>query len=128
MRRVRPCLPVRLVSLFLNNGGAAGERLKNFTESWLGNSFPGAEKWVQQDIHALAVAQPRQPGLDWPYRGYTVDRFKYPDDPRLHLWSAGDGVRMIKNRRFLFVLDMNAEYLQLCRFSSSSKRTRNPKC
>ncbi len=59
-------------------------------------------------------------GQDWTFRGYTVDRFKYPGDPRLHLWSAGAWVRRINDRRFLFVLDMNAEYLQIYRFGGEA--------
>ncbi len=59
-------------------------------------------------------------GHDWAYRGYTVHRFKYPDDPRLHLWSAGAWVRRIHGRRILFVLDMNSEYLQVYRFGDDS--------
>ncbi len=51
----------------------------------------------------------RSRGKEWAYRGYTVHRFRYPDDPRLHIWSAGVWVRRIEGRRFLFVNDMNGE-------------------
>ena len=60
------------------------------------------------------------PGKDWTYQGYTVDRFKYPDDPRIHLWSAGVWVRRIQDRRVLFVLDMNNQWLQVYRFAPES--------
>ena len=52
------------------------------------------------------------------YRGYTADKFMYPDDPRLHIWSAGAWVRRMEGKRFLFVHDMNAEFLQVYRFDS----------
>jgi hypothetical protein len=56
------------------------------------------------------------PGREWGYAGYTVDRFRFPDDPRLHIWSAGAWVRRLDGERFLFVNDMNAEHLQVYRF------------
>lgn len=55
----------------------------------------------------------------WTYRGYTVDKFAYPQDPRVHIWSAGVWVRRLEGRRFLFVNDMNAQYLQVYRFDAS---------
>ncbi|HYW79158.1 MAG TPA: hypothetical protein VE890_06245, partial [Thermoguttaceae bacterium] len=55
-------------------------------------------------------------GAEWRYAGYTLHRFKYPQDPRLHLWSAGAWVRRIGERRILFVNDMNGEHLQVYRF------------
>ena len=56
-------------------------------------------------------------GSEWSYAGYTIDRFKYPQDPRLHLWSAGVWVRTISGQRMMFVTDMNGERLQVYRFA-----------
>jgi hypothetical protein len=42
---------------------------------------------------------------------------KYPEDPRLHVWSAGAWVRRIGGQRILFVNDMNGDYLQVYRFA-----------
>jgi len=58
-------------------------------------------------------------GRQWTYQGYTLDRFRYPQDPRLHIWSAGAWVQRIRNRRFLFVNDMYSEVLQVYRFQAS---------
>jgi len=44
-----------VVVLMLASSTSASEPLRNVSVSWLGNSFAGAEKWVQQDIHAMAV-------------------------------------------------------------------------
>jgi hypothetical protein len=60
------------------------------------------------------------PGHEWGYAGYTIHRFKYPDDPRLHIWSGAPWVRRIGDRRFLFVNDMSADYLQVYRFDSQT--------
>jgi len=56
-------------------------------------------------------------GSEWSYVGYTVNPHKYPEDPRLHLWSAGAWIRRLAGQRFLFVTDMNAQWLQVYRFS-----------
>ena len=61
------------------------------------------------------------PGHEWGYAGYTIHRFKYPDDPRLHIWSGAPWVRRIAGRRFLFVNDMSADYLQVYRFDSQAE-------
>lgn len=58
--------------------------------------------------------------IKWNYVGYTVNKFKYPQDPRLHIWSAGAFVRRIKNQKFLFVSDMNSERLQVYKFSEKT--------
>ena len=76
------------------------------------------EVFTKEEHFKLDYAQPA--GREWSYTGYTVDRFKYPQDPRLHIWSAGAWVRRIEGRRFLFVNDMNAECLQVYRFAPES--------
>jgi hypothetical protein len=45
-----------------------------------------------------------------------LDPFRYPQDPRLHIWSAGAWVRRIQGKRFLFINDMYSEALQVYRF------------
>ncbi len=62
----------------------------------------------------------KTPGEDWTYEGFTINRFRYPEDPRLHIWSAGAWVRRLQGKRFLFVLDMNNEHLQVYRFSEAT--------
>jgi hypothetical protein len=68
----------------------------------------------------------------WTYEAYTVNPLANPQDPRLHIWSAGVWMRRLPfnaptnqppasnsqemQRLYTFVLDMNAEYLQV--FSS----------
>ena len=54
---------------------------------------------------------------DGVYEGFTIHPRKYPQDPRLHIWSAGAWVRRIAGQRILFVNDMNADHLQVYRFS-----------
>ncbi|MGC8640983.1 MAG: hypothetical protein ACP5XB_14045 [Isosphaeraceae bacterium] len=81
---------------------------------------PESDTDVYTKEEHFRIQPDRAPGNDWIYRGYTVDRFRFPDDPRLHLWSAGVWVRRLSGRRFLFVLDMNAQWLQVYRFGPES--------
>jgi hypothetical protein len=82
---------------------------------------PAAETdvYTKEERFRLDLSQPA--GRDWTYEGYTIHRFQYPEDPRLHLWSAGAWVRRIQGRKFLFVTDMNAEHLQVYRFAEPSQ-------
>ena len=75
--------------------------------------------FTKEEHFKFDYAQPI--GREWSYAGFTVDRFHYPQDPRLHIWSAGAWVRRIGGRRILFVNDMNGEHLQVYRFASDGK-------
>lgn len=58
-------------------------------------------------------------GQESTYKGYTVDKFRYPDDPRLHNEThsaASVFVRRIKDRRFLYLTGMFANQLTVYRF------------
>lgn len=58
-------------------------------------------------------------GQEWTYKSYTVDKFRYPDDPRLHNENhsaASVFVRRIKDRRFLYLTGMYAHQLSVYRF------------
>lgn len=56
-------------------------------------------------------------GTGWSYRAYTVNPYKYPDDPRLHIGASTAFVRELNGRRFLFCTDMIADFLAVYRFS-----------
>lgn len=73
------------------------------------------DAFTKEEHFKLDYAQPA--GREWSYAGTTVNRFKYPQDPRLHIWSAGAWGRRIGGRRILFVNDMNGEHLQVYRFA-----------
>ncbi|MGQ9699398.1 MAG: hypothetical protein ACUVRO_15570, partial [Armatimonadota bacterium] len=77
---------------------------------------PGSDTEVFTKEEHFRLSYPKDSPVRWNYVGYTVHRFRYPQDPRLHVWSAGAWVRRIQGRRYLFVNDMNAEHLQVYRF------------
>lgn len=70
--------------------------------------------FTKEEHFRLDYAQPA--GREWSYAGYTIGALKFPQDPRLHLWSAGAWVRQIGGARVLFVNDMSADWLQVYRF------------
>lgn len=59
-------------------------------------------------------------GQEATYRGYTANRFKYPDDPRLRSGDCGVFFRRIQGKPFLFVTDMYSGGLRLFRFKPDS--------
>ncbi|WP_165227550.1 hypothetical protein [Aquisphaera insulae] len=70
--------------------------------------------FTKEEHFVADYSRPR--GREAEIAGYTVHRFRYPEDPRLHIRSAGAWVRRIGGRRFLFVNEMNAGPLQVYRF------------
>ena len=77
-----------------------------------------ADVFTKEERFRMDYAKPA--GKEGTYAGYTINRFKYPQDPRLRLWSAGAWVRRLQGKRFLFVLDMNNERLQVYRFNEAT--------
>ena len=57
-------------------------------------------------------------GEDWTYAGFLSNRFRYPDDPVFHTdqWPGLPIVRKLKDRTFLFLMDMYADHLKIYRF------------
>jgi hypothetical protein len=56
-------------------------------------------------------------GSEWSYKGYTINRFRYPDDPRLNAAPpTSPFVRHIGGKRFLYLTDQGAERLCIYRF------------
>jgi hypothetical protein len=61
----------------------------------------------------------KENGQEWSYKAYTLDKFRYPDDPRLHNQNhsaASVFVRRIKGQRFLYLTGMFANQLSVYRF------------
>ena len=74
------------------------------------------EHFVMNYAHAT-------PGTEAAYRGYTVNRFKYPQDPRLHLGvglEASAWVREYRGHKFLVTTDMYAHCLIISRFNAAT--------
>ena len=59
-------------------------------------------------------------GKQWSYKGYTLNAFKYPQDPRLHTAVDAPLFRRIKGKPFLFLTDMYHTLLQIYRFKPTT--------
>jgi len=71
--------------------------------------------------HEHFVMDYRKPaGKQWTYKGYTVNAFKYPQDPRLHTSPDAPWFRYIKGKPFLFLTEMYANHLQIYRFQKAT--------
>ena len=77
--------------------------------SWLGNSFPGAESWVQQDIRALTVTPDGTvfTNVEWEEGGGNVGEYR---DGRLvryarhtHGWGAMGGEAIAANAKYVYI-------------------------
>lgn len=99
--------------------GKLNWRLHGLTFVDMADVDPGSDTdvFTKEEHFHMDYSQPA--GREWSYAGYTLQRFRYPDDPRLHIWSAGAWVRRIAGKRFLFVNDMNGEHLQVYRFAAA---------
>jgi len=74
--------------------------------------------YTKEEHFILDYSKPR--GQECIFKGYTVNKYKYPDDPRLHLWSAGGEIKVINGHKLLFVNTMaglEMDWLQVYRFS-----------
>ena len=57
-------------------------------------------------------------GTEWSFEAYTLNRFKYPDDPRIHGgFYTSSWIKYINGQKFLFATDMYASQLAGFRFS-----------
>lgn len=86
----------------------------NFVDMADVDPLSDTDVFTKEERFSMDYAAPA--GRQWTYRACTVNPFKYPQDPRRHIWSAGAWVRRIYGSPVLFVNDMNGEHLQVYRF------------
>ncbi|AFY34953.1 NHL repeat-containing protein [Calothrix sp. PCC 7507] len=77
----------------------------------------GIDIFTKQEHFLMDYNQP--PGKKWTYKNYTLNPFKYPQDPRLHTSPDATFVRRIKGKPFLFLTNMYSSFLQIYRFDSA---------
>ena len=85
------------------------------------DAVAGAETVVYgaRERFALDYSQ-TTPGTEWSYQGYTLNPFKYPDDPRLHLGAASVFTAVIGGKTFLYMTGMYGEPLAVYRFNAAT--------
>ena len=77
--------------------------------SWIGNTFPGATKWVQQDIEAMCVTPDGTvfTNVAWEEGGGNCGQYKDGDvlgfARHTHGWGAGGGQAVAANSKYVFI-------------------------
>ncbi len=107
-----------------------------------GYSSAGSRLWVVYGLEYVDCAEPdpvadteiytgqehfsldwtKSAGQEWSYKGYTVNRFKYPNDPRLqgNLTSGLPWVRRYNGQLLLFTTYMVPESIDVFRFNAAT--------
>ncbi|AUB39300.1 DNA-binding beta-propeller fold protein YncE [Nostoc flagelliforme CCNUN1] len=78
----------------------------------------GVDLFTKQEHYLMDYSKPA--GKQWTYKAYTLNAFKYPQDPRLHTSPDGTFVRRIQGKPFLFLTDMYNSFLQIYRFNPAT--------
>ncbi|MEH2025393.1 hypothetical protein [Nostoc sp.] len=78
----------------------------------------GVDLFTKQEHYLMDYS--KSAGKQWTYKGYTLNAFKYPQDPRLHTSPDGTFVRRIQGKPFLFLTDMYSSFLQIYRFNPAT--------
>ena len=68
----------------------------------------------------FAMDYSKKAGKEATYKGYTLNAFKYPQDPRLHTAPDAPFVRHIQGKTFLYLTDMYSRMLQIYRFNKQT--------
>ncbi|MEH1848926.1 MAG: hypothetical protein V7L25_29155 [Nostoc sp.] len=78
----------------------------------------GVDLFTKQEHYLMNYSKPA--GKQWTYKAYTLNGFKYPQDPRLHTSPDGTFVRRIQGKPFLYLTDMYNSFLQIYRFNPAT--------
>jgi hypothetical protein len=78
----------------------------------------GVNIYTKQEKYVMDYSKPA--GKQWTYHAYTVNPFKYPQDPRLHTSPDGTFFRRIQGKPFLFLTNMFNSFLQIYRFEPNT--------
>ncbi|MEI2583144.1 hypothetical protein [Scytonema sp. PRP1] len=62
----------------------------------------------------------KAPGKQWNYKAYTLNPFKYPQDPRLHTSPTSVFFRRIQGKPFMYLIDMYESFMQIYRFNPTT--------
>ncbi len=89
-----------------------------------GDTAPSSETDVYtKEEHFVMDYIQTAAGTEATYKGYTLNRFKYPNDPRLHDTNqhhASPMIREMDSKRFLFISNMYGDPPSIYRFNSAT--------
>ncbi len=78
----------------------------------------GVNLFTKQEQYVMDYSKPA--GKQWTYKAYTLNPFKYPQDPRLHTSPDATWVRRIQGKPFVFLTDMYESFIQIYRFNPNT--------
>ena len=79
-----------------------------------------SERGIYSKEERFAVDFSKPAGQQAVYAAYTVNPWKYPDDPRLHVWSANAWHLRLRGVPLLVVSNMGQDFMQAYRFSPAT--------
>jgi hypothetical protein len=85
------------------------------------NADPVSDTNVYSTTKHYAFDYTKPPGKGWKLKSLTLDRFRFPDDPRLHReFCGGVWVRWINGQKYLFLTEQMGHEIAVYRFDSKS--------
>lgn len=78
----------------------------------------GVDVYTKHEYFHMDYKKPA--GKQWTYKAYTLNPFKYPQDPRLHTSPASVFFRRIQGKPFMFLTDMYQSFMQIYRFNPTT--------
>lgn len=82
---------------------------------------PAAETDLYSVHERMAIDYSTPADRGWRYVGYTLDRFRFPEDPRLHTSTCSIFARRIEGKLVLYSTNMYADFLQVYRFDDDAE-------
>jgi len=79
-----------------------------------------SERSIYSKEERFSVDFSKPAGAQTTYAAYTVNPWKYPDDPRIHIWSANAWFLKLQDVPLLFVSNMGQDYVQAYRFNAAT--------
>jgi outer membrane protein assembly factor BamB len=81
-------------------------------------SSDGTSVFTKEERFVMDYSKP--PGKQWKYQGYTVNPFKYPQDPRLTRRYDATVMRRVQGKSLMFLKDMYGGSLLVYRFNKAT--------
>ncbi|MBP5976027.1 hypothetical protein HW132_25645 [Brasilonema sp. CT11] len=78
----------------------------------------GVEVYTKHEYFQMDYKKPS--GKQWSYNAYTLNPFKYPQDPRLHTSPTSVFFRRIQGKPFMYLIDMYDSFMQIYRFNPTT--------
>jgi hypothetical protein len=78
----------------------------------------GTEVYTKHEYFRMDYKKPS--GKQWSYKAYTLNPFKYPQDPRLHTSPTSVFFRRIQGKPFMYLTDMYASFMEVYRFNPAT--------